>query len=84
MSSQRTWRNWVRMAAAGGALGVAFASGAAFGSEDKLDDAQAALTKAIAALKNAQGQGATFEEHRKKAIDLVTRAQGEVVKAKSQ
>ncbi len=83
MTTQRSWRNWVRMAAASGALSVAFASGVAFASEDKLDDAQAALTKAIAALKEAQGQGPQFEEHRKKAIDLAVRAQGEVVKAKT-
>jgi hypothetical protein len=83
MSHQRATQNWIRRSALGAALAVAFLSGVAFASDDKLDAAHAALTKAVSALKDAQGQGPQFEEHRKKAIDLVTRAQGEVVKAKS-
>ena len=83
MSQQRSLRNWICRAGVCGALGVAFLSGAAYGASDKLDDAQAAMTKAILALKEAQSEAPQFEMHRKKAIDLVTRAQGEVVKAKT-
>lgn len=51
---------------------------------DKLETAQAKLTEALQALKDAPAQGdpARFEDHRKKAITLLTRAQGEILKAK--
>ena len=83
MSHERSLRKWIFRAVMAAALCAAFAGGVAFGSDDKLDDAQAAMTKAVAALKGAQSDAPQFEEHRKKAIDLVTRAQGEVVKAKA-
>ena len=51
---------------------------------DKLETAQAKLAEALQALKDAppQGDSAKFEDHRKKAITLLTRAQGEILKAK--
>lgn len=51
---------------------------------DKLDTAQDKVTEALQALKEAppQGDKAKFEDHRKKAITLLTRAQGEILKAK--
>lgn len=51
---------------------------------DKLETAQTKLTEALQALKDAPAQGdpAKFEDHRKKAITLLTRAQGEILKAK--
>jgi len=53
---------------------------------DPLDTANGKVTDAIAALKAAapQGDPAKFEDHRKKAITLLTRAQGEILKAKRQ
>jgi hypothetical protein len=84
MSQRRSFRSFSQWAAVGLGLGLAFAAGAAHGADSKLDDAQAAITKAISLLKEAQGSGPNFEEHRKKAVDLLTRAQGEVVKAKAE
>jgi hypothetical protein len=84
MSQRRSVRNFSQWAAFGLGLGLAFAAGVAHGADTKLDDAQAAVTKAIALLKDSQGTGPNFEEHRKKAVDLLTRAQGEVVKAKAE
>ena len=51
---------------------------------DKLDTAQTKVSEAVEALKAAPAQGDTgrFEDHRKKAITLLTRAQGEILKAK--
>ena len=72
MSTRRSFGTFSRMAALGLGLGLAFAAGAAHGADSKLDDAQAAVTKAIALLKEAQGNGPSFEEHRKKAVDLLT------------
>jgi len=82
--SQPSFKPWMRPFALGGALAVSFFAGAAVGADSKLDEAQAALTKTITLLKEAQGQGEKFEQHRQKAVDLLTRAQGEVVKAKSE
>jgi hypothetical protein len=82
--SQTPFKSWIRTAAVGGALAASFVAGAAFADNSKLDEAQASLTKALGLLKEAQGEGDKFEQHRQKAVDLLTRAQGEVVKAKSQ
>jgi hypothetical protein len=51
---------------------------------DALDTANAKLTEALQALKAApaRGDAAKFEAHRKKAVTLLTRAQGELLKAK--
>lgn len=66
-------------------LCVAFVSGAAWAADSKLDEANASTAKAIALLKGAEGSPtADVDAHRKKAIDLLTRAQGEILKAKGE
>ncbi|HWP05154.1 MAG TPA: hypothetical protein VNN72_05405 [Polyangiaceae bacterium] len=66
-------------------LAVAFVSGAAWAADAKLDEANASTAKAIALLKAAEGSPAgEADAHRKKAIDLLTRAQGEILKAKGE
>jgi hypothetical protein len=61
-----------------------FAAGSAGAEEEQLAVANSNVTSAIQALKDApvQGDPAKFDEHRKKAIALLTRAQGEIIKAK--
>jgi hypothetical protein len=64
---------------------AAFLSGAALAADAKLDEANATTAKAIALLKSAASSPvAETEAHRKKAIDLLTRAQGEILKAKGE
>ena len=66
-------------------LAAAFVSGAAWAADTKLDEANASTAKAIALLKSAEGSpGGEADAHRKKAIDLLTRAQGEILKAKGE
>jgi hypothetical protein len=72
-------------------LGLAFAAGAAVAGDaatpdPKLGEANETAAKAIVLLKAAHApQGSeAFETHRKKAIDLLTRAQGEILKAKGE
>lgn len=84
-----TFSNLRRFARAGSGallLGLAFSAGHAVAEGNKLEEAQANITKAIAALKSAEGQkaAADFETHRKKAVDLLTRANGEILKAKGE
>lgn len=66
------------------AAAVAFWAGSATAEADKLDTANAKLTEALQALKEAapRGDPAAFEGHRGKAVGLLTRAQGEILKAK--
>lgn len=66
------------------ALFCAFLSGAAFAEGDKLDEARQNTAKAIALLQTVEGDKAPKDTHRKKAIDLLTRAQGEILKAKGE
>ena len=67
------------------ALAAAFVTGAAWAADAKLDEANASTAKAIALLKSAESSPVTeVEAHRKKAIDLLTRAQGEILKAKGE
>ena len=63
---------------------VAFWAGAATAEPDPLDTANAKVTEALQALKEAPSRGdqAAFEGHRSKAVALLTRAQGEILKAK--
>jgi hypothetical protein len=63
-------------------LGLAFFAGAAWAEGDKLDEARQLTAKAIGLLQGAEG--AKGDAHRKKAIDLLTRAQGEILKAKGE
>ena len=66
-----------------GLLAVLSASSAT-AEDDKLDTAHGKITEALQALKDAptRGDAVQFEDHRKKAITLLTRAQGEILKAK--
>ena len=66
------------------ALFVAFLSGVAVAEGDKLDEARQSTAKAIALLQTVEGDKAPRDTHRKKAIDLLTRAQGEILKAKGE
>lgn len=70
------------MMAAG--LVTAFIAGAAWAGGEKLDEAHATTAKALALLKEASPGRPALEVHRKKAVDLLTRAQGEILKAKGE
>jgi hypothetical protein len=63
---------------------IAFGAGTAFAADSPLDEANALLQKAAAALKSAESGGEKPEAaaHRKKAVELITRAQSEILKAK--
>jgi hypothetical protein len=72
-------------------VALALAAGAALAGDvrapdPKLGEANENAAKAIALLKATQGPKGSdaFEAHRKKAIDLLTRAQGEILKAKGE
>ncbi|MEP7049751.1 MAG: hypothetical protein ABJB12_05330 [Pseudomonadota bacterium] len=68
-----------------GALGLAgaFFAGAAYAADPKLQEAADLITKATAALKAATPpDGAKrFGGHRHEAVELLTRAQAEILKA---
>jgi len=65
-------------------LAAAFFAGAAYAADPKLDEATALITKAVATLKQAENPDPKkeFGGHRMAAIELLTRAQGEIIKAK--
>jgi outer membrane biosynthesis protein TonB len=65
-------------------LAGAFFAGAAYAADPKLDLASDLITKAVAELKAAQNPDPKreFGGHRMAAIELLTRAQGEIIKAK--
>jgi len=65
-------------------LAAAFFAGAAYAADPKLDEATDLITKAIAVLKSAQNPDPKkeFGGHRMAAVELLMRAQGEIVKAK--
>ena len=65
-------------------LAGAFFAGAAYAADPKLDEATELITKAVAALKAAQSPDPKkeFSGHRKAAVELLMRAQGEILKAK--
>jgi hypothetical protein len=63
---------------------VGLFAGAAYAANEKLDEAHATTAKAIALLKESPLSANDQEAHRKKAIDLLTRAQGEILKAKGE
>ena len=66
-------------------LAAALVSGIAWAADAKLDEANAGTAKAIAVLKSIESSPSPeAEAHRKKAIDLLTRAQGEILKAKGE
>ena len=67
-----------------GALGLAgaFFAGAAYAADPKLQEAADLITKATAALQAAQAPDPKeFGGHRKEAVQLLTRAQAEILKA---
>lgn len=84
LRGDKAFGSWARFFAVSLGLSAAFVAGVAYGDDSKLDQALSALTSAVSLVKDAPTQGSDFEEHRKKAVDLLTRAQGEIVKAKSQ
>jgi len=65
-------------------LAGAFFAGAAYAADPKLDEATELITKAVAALKSAHTPDAKkeFGGHRTAAVELLMRAQGEIIKAK--
>ena len=65
-------------------LAGAFFAGAAYAADPKLDEATGLITKAVAALKAAQNPDPSkeFGGHRMAAVELLMRAQGEILKAK--
>ncbi|HYQ41804.1 MAG TPA: hypothetical protein VER11_07545 [Polyangiaceae bacterium] len=65
-------------------LAGAFFAGAAYAADPKLDEATDLITKAVAALKAAQNPDPKkeFGGHRMAAVELLMRAQGEIIKAK--
>jgi len=69
-----------------GALGLAgaFFAGAAYAADPKLDAATALITQAVTQLKQAENPDPKreFGGHRRAAIELLMRAQGEILKAK--
>ena len=86
MENKSIKRSAVRMAGALSLAGALFAS-AAYAADARIDEATDLVTKAVAVLKAADGpktphEQHEFEEHRKAAVELLTRAQGEILKAK--
>ena len=69
-----------------GALTLAggFFAGAAYAADPRLDQATDLITKSVALLKAAENPDPKHEfgGHRHAAIELLTRAQGEILKAK--
>jgi len=65
-------------------LAGAFFAGAAYAADPRLDEATDLITKAVAVLKAAENPDPKreFGGHRKAAVELLTRAQGEILKAK--
>jgi len=65
-------------------LAGAFFAGAAYAADPRLDQATDLVTKAIAVLKAAENPDPKHEfgGHRHNAVELLTRAQGEILKAK--
>jgi outer membrane biosynthesis protein TonB len=66
------------------ALAGAFFAGAAYAADPRLDEATDLITKTVAVLKAAENPDPKkeFGGHRRAAIELLTRAQGEILKAK--
>jgi hypothetical protein len=83
MSKKKTARTPFVLASSFGLL-LAFVAGTAWAEGDKLDEAKMSTAKAIAALRELEGEKAPRDAHRKKAIDLLTRAQSEILKAKGE
>ena len=65
----------------GTALALAFWAGSAWASREQLDEAHANVAKAVQSLKAVEANDAA-QPHVSKAVGLLTRAQGEILKAK--
>jgi hypothetical protein len=77
-------RSAVLVASALGLAGAFFAGAAFAAADQRLNDANDAVTKAIALLKAAENPDSPkdpFGGHREKAVDLLTRGQGEIQQA---
>lgn len=76
-------RSAVLVASALGLAGAFFAGAAYAAADPRLSEANDAVTQAITLLKAAQNPGSKpeFGGHRIKAVEFLTRAQGEIVKA---
>jgi hypothetical protein len=76
-------RSAVLVASALGLAGAFFAGAAYAAADPRLSEANDAVTKAIALLKAAENPDSKHEfgGHRAKAVELLTRAQGEIGKA---
>jgi hypothetical protein len=83
MLDKKTRRTSFVLASSLGLL-LAFLAGKAAAEGDKFDEAKVSTAKAIAALREAGDDKAPRDAHRKKAIDLLTRAQSEILKAKGE
>ncbi|HEY3499084.1 MAG TPA: hypothetical protein VGK73_30545 [Polyangiaceae bacterium] len=69
---------------AGLTLGAGLFASVAYAASEKLDEANANTAKAIVLLKESPAGADDKDAHRKKAIDLLTRAQSEILKAKGE
>lgn len=69
----------------GAGLAGAFYAGVAYAADSRLDDADAAVEKAIVLLKAAENPGvkAPFGGHREKAINYLQKGRSEIAKAKA-
>ena len=75
----------IRCGLACAALAAAFWAGSASAKAGALNVASENVMRALQALRDApkaDKDGSDFDNHRKKAITLLTRAQGELLKAK--
>ena len=63
-----------------------FWAGVAWASQQQLDEANASVTKAVQSLKSVESdaKAAPYAGHVTKAVRLLMRAQGEILKAKKQ
>lgn len=78
-------RRGLLMGVAGLGLAAAFYAGVAYAADSRLDDADAAVEKAIALLKAAENPGVNppFGGHRQKAIKDLEQARVQIAKAKA-
>jgi hypothetical protein len=61
---------------------LALSTTATWAAADPLDEANQSVNRAVLALKGLEGSAQAEDAHRKKAIVLLMRAQGEILKAK--
>ncbi|GMV14177.1 MAG: hypothetical protein AMXMBFR56_24010 [Polyangiaceae bacterium] len=78
-------RRGLLMGVLGIGLAGAFYAGVAYAADQRLDDADAAVEKAIALLQAAENPGVNppFGGHRQKAIQDLKKARAQIAKAKA-